>query len=66
MTSGMFSERSAPWFGSGYMLGVSLRGLLSSTLQKNCGVSAVAVPLMVVDIPFVMQRPIHMVQAFGP
>ena len=26
---------STPWFDSGYMLGVSLRGLVASTLQKT-------------------------------
>ena len=35
MTPGMVSVCSTPWFDSGYMLGVSLRGLLSSTLQKT-------------------------------
>ena len=31
----MVSVCCTPWFDSGYMLGVSLRGLLSSTLQKT-------------------------------
>ena len=35
ITSGLVSVCSTPWFDSGYMLGVSLRGLLSSTLQKT-------------------------------
>ena len=33
MTSGMLSVCSTPWFDSGFMLGVSLRGLMASTLQ---------------------------------
>ena len=33
--SGMVSVFITPWFDSGYMLGVSLRGLLASTLQKT-------------------------------
>ena len=33
-TSGMFPVFSSPWFDSGYMLGVSLRGLLASTLLR--------------------------------
>ena len=34
-TSGMVSVFSTPWFDSGCMLDVSLRGLLASTLQKT-------------------------------
>ena len=59
--SGMLSVFSSPWFDSGYILGVSLRGLLASTLQelrilRSCSSSSV------VDILFVPQRQIPMVQ----
>ena len=35
MASWLISVCSTPWFDSRYMLGVSLRGLLASTLQKT-------------------------------
>ena len=61
-TSGMFPVFSSPWFDSGYMLGVSPRGLLVSTLQelrilRSCSSS------LAVDIPFVLQKVITMVQS---